>query len=172
MARAGSSTLIKRISEREKFLRKVTSFVEKLVQEKGRVIRRSQGSSNTHVVAELLNFGDFSFKTDWGQTMFGGNDVEVWYHPNSNFKDRKRFNPVFSVYYQCARFETDDCKVNTFDENLTWQSAFNKMMKNKKKMLADMKKKERDTRRKDLSEAKNQDKTALLKKQAEKLGVG
>ena len=46
------------------------------------------------------------------------------------------------------------------------------MMKNKKKMLADMKKKERDTRRKDLSEAKNQDKTALLKKQAEKLGVG
>ncbi len=168
---ANSKILIQRVSAREKFLKKVMNFVEKLVQEKGKVMRRSQGSSNTHVVMELLNFGDFSFKTDWGQTMFGGNDVEVWYHPSSSFKDRKRFDPVFSVYYQCARFETDDCKVNTFDENLTWQSAFINAMRNRKRILADMKKKERDTRRKDLSEAKNQEKAALLKKRAEKLNV-
>ena len=170
-----SRTLSAKLSKRERFLKKVVSFVEKLVQKKGRILEINQGSSNTNVVRELLDFGNFSFKTDLGQTMFGGNDIEVWYHPGTSFRNRKRFNTVLSVYYQCFRFETDDCRVNTFDESHGWQLALNNAIRNEKKILVDMERKKRDARQRSLLIEKRENerdkKKAKMTERAERLGL-
>lgn len=164
--------LARQIKARKDFLNKVVNSVTKLVREYGRVTKRDQGSSNTRVVSELRNFGNFTFETDLGQTMFGGNTIRVWYHPNKSFRKDgldsawdKEWQPVLNIYYQT------DYKVINFDEQREWQRALFRVLKNKERIATQVKKKEGKTKTTVVQNSAINEEGNKLLKEAKKLGI-
>ena len=137
--------LAKEVDQRQKLIERVVKFVEALVLKRGELIAKVVGSSNTRTKRLLTNFGDFSFFVDDGQTMFGGTEVVVWYHPkqvcNPSVILPKLDNGmlphlVFEAYYQ----DLADCKVRKFDNNTLWVKALNCVIKNETKIAKRLKK--------------------------------
>ena len=120
-----SGELTERIRERKELLTRIIDFVDAIVLERGKMMHRTQGSSNIHTIRQLIGFGDFSFLVDRGQTMMGGNSVKVWYHPDDETTPGLDGPPVLHVYFQVPRFNPDECKVKVFDTKIDWQSALN-----------------------------------------------
>lgn len=164
-----SKTLVQKIRKREEFLEKAVSFIEELVRKHGRVVERVEGSAHIRVVEELADFGVFSFKTDFAQTMFGGNEVSVWYHPSPGATKGKEL--VLKVYYQAAKFRADDCRVDVFKDNPGWQAAFKRTMKRKDKILAERATKQLVSICANLKEANEELRLAELAGKAERLKV-
>ena len=168
---ASSKVLSRKISERERFLKESIPFIEKLVREKGVLIKRTTGSSNIRVVMELKNFGNFSFHCDWGQTMFGGNTIQAWYQPNTSPAENcPSATHVLSVYYQCASFTPQDCDVSVFGEGLTWQEALGRTIRDREKILAAMAKERQEAKENSLRKARQEQESLALRKKASKLG--
>ena len=67
--------LAKKVRERQRLIEKIVKFVIDLVVHHGERTHYSQGSCHTHIVWELKNLSNFSFKADLGHTMMGGNDI-------------------------------------------------------------------------------------------------
>ena len=129
--------LVKKMEARKKFIKKVIKFAGQILRERGKVIERSEHSCHTHVVQELLNFADFSFCGDFGQTMFGGETVRILYHPNKTVTSFPRYGRcTFEVYSQDLSF--DECKVEFFDNNTKWQVELLRVIRNKKAIIKRM----------------------------------
>ena len=150
-----SKSLAQKIRERQKLVERIVGFVEKIVL-RGERTQYSQGSFNTHTVWELKNLAGFSFKGDFGQTMMGGNDVYVWY------KDYL----VFHAYFQGFPLE-NDCEVRIFKQG-SWLTAFKKFTQNRKKVLAQFKKRKERRLQRTKNELKRE-KSEWLQEEAKRL---
>lgn len=113
MAEKELKELEQKVAQRVDFLKKVTDFVEMISSKRGRQLLYSQGSCHTHQMYELCDFSGFSFRADTGQSMMGGNTVEVWYHPVLDVKP-----PVLDIYWQV---DIEKCELKHFDETPDWQ---------------------------------------------------
>lgn len=166
--------LARKVGARKRFLDKVVSPIVDLVHKRGKVNKREQGSSHTRVVSELINFGDFTFETDLGQTMFSGDTIRVWHHPHRNFREGgldyahdKEWTPVLDVYYQ----DRSDYKVGAFRDETDWQRALIRVLKNQNKIAARIKKTQ-DKASKTLRNWRQADERKdKLAKEAQKLGL-
>lgn len=126
MGKAEIPTLKQKIKARLNFLEKVLPFVKSIATQYGEV-QKTQASSYTRITAKLT-LDDFSFLYDGGQTMFGGNTVKVWYHPETPDPFR---GPVLDLYWQT---NIDQCEVSQFDETVVWRTALQRLMRNPKKI--------------------------------------
>lgn len=157
-----------RIEKRQKFLKEIVKFIEDITFRTGEEIKRTTGSAHTHIVRRLDGFRNFSFLADTGQTMFGGNDFDVWYHPKEEKIDTRRVEPVLSVYYQTS----DEYKVKKFSKDDAWQREMKNLIKNKEKILLEIEKEEKLEKKKLEDEKKRREenkKRQLLLEEAKKL---
>lgn len=119
-------TLVQKVAERKKLIKKIVEFVDKIVVERGKLVKREQGSSHTHTIWELDNFSNFYFQGDFCQTMFGGNDMKIW-HSDKSFN-----NFVFHVSWQAS---LDEAIVEEFVEG-DWQKEILVVIRNRSKIIA------------------------------------
>ncbi len=124
--------LRKAVEKREKFLKVVISAVKKILCAHGLQTKHEVCSSHTHVVWELFDFAGFNFYGDFGQTMFGGDEIKITYKKKQ----------VFCVYWQ------HDLKVKYFEKN-DWDKHLLRALGRKKQILEAMKRKEKRRREKD-----------------------
>jgi len=158
-----ANNLAKKVAERKKFLRKVLKFAVDIVMERGKVISRNVKSSNIHIVYRLDDFGKFSFVGNFGQTMFGGNNIEIWQNSTGN--------PVLSVYFQSTMSDSDEWVVNLFDESFNWQNDIIGVIRRKEAIIKEMamaSKKLEAERKRDL---RRKESLSKLNKQAKRLGL-
>lgn len=125
--------LAARVAKREAFVKEVLAAIEALVQEHGKQTGYRQGSCHTHVTRELRDFGHFSFRCSWGETQFGGNTVEAWYHPDGTDADVMKSRPVLRLEYQV---DHDEVQVKDFDPGQGWRRALGNALKAPAKILA------------------------------------
>lgn len=164
--------LVKKIEERKRFLKKVINFVEDIVLNEGEVIMRVPGPANIHVVKVLNGFDNFFFMADWGQTVMGGNEVKVWYSSNSEGINPDKTLSVLYVYYQPAKFNIDECVVRHFDEKNQWQFSIDYAIKNKKKLIVQMKRKRNEVMVKKLEQVfTSQKERSKIETEAKRLGI-
>lgn len=160
--------LEKRIAERKKLIKRFVDFAEKLVCKSGEVLDREVGSSNTHTVACLRDFGSFSFLADTGQTMMGGNTIEIWYHPGISKISFNATKPVLIVWYQCNLDEAH-AEIRVFDTNVVWQTALKWLISRKDKVLIEVAKKKQAHEAKSRTDEANKIRRAELEKEARRL---
>ena len=118
-----AETLAKQVAERQKFIEEIVSYVSSLAARRGRVLRKEVHSCHTTTEIELKNFAGFSFYTYGSYTMFGGETVKVWHHPNSKEIPAE---PVFEVEF----WDIAKCTVQHFNLSTDWQEAIRKLMAN------------------------------------------
>lgn len=162
--------LARKVEERKKFLKKIVEFTEKLLLKRGKILLRVEANYHTRTVRKLEGFAHFTFLADWGQTDCGGNTVKIWYHPHFEHISQDITRPVLYVDYQSVVFNTEDCKVRTFDQDQEWQTAIEEAIKNKKSILAEMARPSRKRGGKNIS-TEQQDQRVRLERDAEKLGI-
>ena len=128
-----NKTLARKIRARKRFLDNVLNPIIQLVDKRGTVTKREQRSSYTHVVAELRNFGNFTFRTDLDKTKFGGDTIKVWYHPGRSFREGgldsvwdKEWIPVLDINFLICT----DYLVREFNKKTDWQRALVSVLKN------------------------------------------
>ena len=166
--------LAKKVRGRRKFLDKVIGEIITLVNTKGKTVSRMVHSARKYIVLELRNFGAFTFHTDWGQTMFGGNTVKVYYHPGRNFREGgldsafdKDWTPVLDVDFQVD----GEYRVNKFDEKLSWQKKLVWVLRNKDRIAAPAtQNRQKQSERAQAAEIKRQKETRV-RQDAENLGI-
>lgn len=129
--RAVKPNLAREIAARTLFLKKVTDFAEAISGERGKELHYSQGSSHTHTIYELHDFGGFSFHADTGRTMFGGNQVKVWYHPAAEYTPG--LPPVLDIEWQV---DIEKCTHLQFNADPQWQRAILKVIQRRKGIAA------------------------------------
>jgi len=166
--------LARKIRGRKNFLDKTVDAVINLVCNRGKVLSRSEHSAHTHIIWELHNFGGFSFRTDLGQTMFGGNTVKVYYHPGRSFREGgldsawdKDCSPVLIVYFPTE----GDYKVGQFNEKTDWQRALIRVLKNQNNIAAQINKAKEKENKTLQKWSQKDEKNAQLIKEAQKLGI-
>ena len=130
--------LEKNIKERVELIKRIVRFVDDITAALGTRVSQNVESSYTHTVTELRGLKDFSFLADTGQSMMGGNDYNIWYHPGKKEIDPKRLGPVFSVSYQVSI--EDDSMVHIFDPSAGWQNALNALIETKAQIITEAKK--------------------------------
>lgn len=108
-------TLADKVRSRQKFIGVIIPWIEKLVSKHGEELSYSQGSCHTHIVAELKNFNGFSFKTDTGHSMMGGNSFKIWYHPGKKLDNGGTL--VLDLYFQV---HVGESQVRSFDTSTKW----------------------------------------------------
>jgi|GEM_PF-1849354 len=161
-----TKTLAERVVARQKFLEDVVVFSNGIVSVHGKQLSYYQGSSHTNVERELKNFAGFSFYTHGSYTMYGGDEVKVWYHPET---EQTPIEPVLHVEY----WNIKECKLYVFDQTLNWQEALGKLVSASKAEVekieqerreANERKKRAEQEGRDLAEAERN-----LKKEADRL---
>lgn len=116
---------------RARLVKTVVDFVQPVLLKRGEILVNTVGFAHTHTIRELLNFGDFSFRTDTGQTVSGESEAKVWYHP------RARFNKDVSVLVFHARWQTGIEKYEVkLDSGKRWQRELLKVIRGKKTIAA------------------------------------
>jgi hypothetical protein len=68
----------KLIAERQKFVEKVIRFVHELLNAEGKVLKRETHSSHMYALREM-EFEGFRFRDEGSFTMFGGDEVVVYF---------------------------------------------------------------------------------------------
>jgi hypothetical protein len=106
------------------FLKRADAFVRLITAERGTLISRTVGLGFINTVYGLLDFENFSFYIDRQQSMVGGNDLKVWYHPGMRFN--QNLVPVVDMWWQ---LEISSAKVSMFDAGKKWQAEFFKAIK-------------------------------------------
>jgi len=108
---------------RIQFVKNAIDFIRFSVDEQGTLVSRTISFSHTHTIRALHNFHNFSFLVDIGQTMLGGNEIKVWYHPGVQYE--KKLTPVLSVWWQS---DIEKCRLDTFDPDQRWQGVLLKII--------------------------------------------
>ena len=160
-----TKNLAKKIAARREFLKKIVPTIDRVVQEYGRVLSEVRHDDYTNTVAQLNDFARFSFRTNFGQSMFGGNVIIVWYYPAGTSSDKQI---VLNLYWQV---DLEECEVRAFDEDTGWQQALLRLMKNKERVLARIKEKSARVARKLNAKRKAQEKEAALREEARRLSI-
>ena len=166
--------IARKLKNRKEFLKKIVERVEELVRKEGTELSYIEHSCHTHIVAELRNFGHFSFHTSLGQTMFGGNTITIYYHTGRSFREGgidsaydKEWTPVLKVDFQTG----DDFKVVIFDEQRNWQRALVRVLKNEENIAAQIKRKKEEAKTAKARNRAAEEKKKKLLEEAKKLGV-
>ncbi len=160
--------LEKAIEERLAWIRQVFSFVVKLTHEHGKQTYYNQGSSNTHMIYQLCNFEGFSFEADTGQTMFGGNQVTIWYHPEKVLNELVRTTAVLSIYSQVPPPDRN----TEVEEAVTptgWLLCLNELMSHTEEYLARRTNQQKEAKTREREEWENKERLAELEEVAAKL---
>lgn len=144
--------LEKKIAERLKFLTQIVDNAMKVLFNLGRQTYSNQGSCHTHTKHEFFG-GDFEIDGDFGQSMMGGNNLNIKYQKQ----------PVFDVYWQAYSFNGNDGKIKLLNEGV-WQDKLSNLATKAKE------KKEKEVR-KEVSKLAEEKKLKELRLQAEKLGL-
>jgi len=126
--------LTRKVALRREFLLRVIRWVEKAVPSRGELLKREIGSSHTHTVCLLQDFGDFSFQSDTGQTMMGGNSVNVWYHPGFRGLDLGKTRSVLTLHYQS---DPNNCEVSIYEIGTPWEDSLSYVMENENEIAAE-----------------------------------
>jgi len=150
--------LVQKIEKQEKTVKEINEFVEEITRGIGKEDLYSESSGHTHIIRTLDNFQGFSFCANTGQTMFGGEDYSVWYSKN------RTQTPVFSVHYQDGKYA-----VKEFKKDTEWLKKLQKIMKNKKSILAKMEKEKEKQRIKILLQKEQKNKRKQLLEDAKVL---
>jgi len=159
-----SKNLEKKIAARQKFIEEVIGFVNQLVSEEGVMLTYEEYSCHTYTLAELNNLACFSFRTSGSFTMFGGDQVMVWYHPGS---EKSGLDPVFDVTY----WDIKECEVKYFDPSEFWQQALRRLIRNKKRLLARRKRLQEQKLEHEKNLNQNKEIDTELRKEAERLKI-
>ncbi len=132
-----------KIAKRRKFLNEVFDRITNLVSKEGEQLSYSEHSCHTNVVAELKNFGNFTFTTNLDQSMIGGDTIRVYYHPGRKFQEGgtdaahdKGLDPVLAVDVDGRGIYT----VRIFDEQRNWQKKLLHLLKNSNKIAKGIRK--------------------------------
>lgn len=165
MEKNSCAALARRVEARRKLVEKFAKFAKRITRQIGRVVKREVGSCNIRVVAELVGFANFSFRSDCGQTMFGGNTLEIWYCPEEGKMQSK---PEFRVHWQTNMAQ---CEVQIFDEDPKWQSALQSVIKRKDRIIAPISKATEKLARNLARKREKEMEFAKLEKKAKKLRV-
>ncbi len=107
----------KLIAERQKFIEKVIRFVHELLNAEGKVLKHETHSSHYYRLREL-EFEGFRFRDEGSFTMFGGDEVVIY------FQGWK----VFEVRYH----DIKEAEVKEFDLTMPcpdWQTPLKKLMR-------------------------------------------
>jgi hypothetical protein len=156
--------LVSKVVQRQKLVEAIIDFVQFITEKKGKVLSRSVHSGHTQTERELKNFFGFSFYTYGHYTMFGGEEVKVWYHP----KDKK-LPP--ELVFEVEWWEILKCNVKHFDPSPEWLAALKKLMEDRSRVVA---KAEKAEQRKAAEEEKNRKDQAAMKtvqEDAKRLGL-
>ncbi len=154
--------LRRKIDIRQKFLNSIIDPIEHLLHKKGVILKREIHSSHVHQVMELKDFGGFSFRSDDGQTMFGGCSIDVWY------KRGDADNLVLALSYQTS-FE--ECTVIHFDPKSDWKRALGKVIRNQNKIQADIEKRRLAQQKKQSDSVRQEARNNSIQIHAERLGL-
>jgi hypothetical protein len=157
-----NTTLETRVKEREAQLTRFITFIERILRERGVTDQQKVESCHIKVKKHLHSFRGFSFDGDWGHSSHGGNDVKVWYDPTPDSRDKGIL--VLEVYWQAANFDTNDCQVKHFSDQIDWSAKLDKLMAEADQIFAEMDAKR--TEEKNDSEAQRQ-----LETKAKRLGI-
>jgi hypothetical protein len=107
----------KLIAERQKFVEKVIRFVHDLLTAKGKVLKHETHSSHMYSLREL-EFEGFRFRDEGSFTMFGGDEVTIYFQGWR----------VFEVEYH----DMKEVSVKEFDLTMPcpdWQTPLKKLMR-------------------------------------------
>ncbi len=119
-----------KVAKRIAFLEKVAAFACLISAKRGEKLLYSEGSCHTHSIYELHDFGDFSFHADTGKTMFGGDQVKVWYHPLLKFDAQGALIPlVLDISWQS---DIDKPTHMQFNDDPVWQKEILKVIRRQK----------------------------------------
>lgn len=168
-AKINAKELEKQIRERKKLIMRFVNFVHKITREVGSVVHTDVGSSHTHVIRELRNFNGFSFLSDTGRTMFGGNKFQISYHPGREEVVLQQTKPVFDVFYQTSL--DDESAEVYFDPSPVWRGPLEALIANKKKAISVFRRKEKENDKKFSREEARRERREELEKEAGKLGI-
>jgi len=145
------------IAERISLIKSIAEKTWEIVHGLGALIERRQGDYNTEVKWELKEFSGFRILLHLGQTMFGGNDIYIWYQSK----------PIFWIYFQS---DIGECRVREFVPGYHWK-IFDKIFSDLGKHVASAREAEE---KKAKEESEDRDLTRQLlycKKEAERLGL-
>ena len=138
----GNEELAKKIDERKKIIEKFINFIEDITAEIGRLVRKEVGDDHIHVIMMLENFGGFTFKTEIGQSMMGGNEVRVWHHHNIKFIFSEKPEPDMGVWYNTKSDLKElekNVKIRYFNKELEWQRCLEYIIANRDIMVKNFK---------------------------------
>ncbi len=149
--------LEKKVNERKKLVERIAAYAEKVLLKNGMQTYYAEHPNNTHTKYELT-LGNFFFHGSFGQTSMGGNNINISY----------KSTRVFSIYYQ-VRF--DECRIDAFVEQASWQKAFAQLMGNTEAAIERANKQRKAGTRKASQEKRNKQKREYLLKEAKRLGL-
>lgn len=159
------TAMASKIRERLEFIKIVIPWIDRLVAKQGKELSYHEGSCHTNIVAELKNFGGFSFKTDTGQSMMGGNSFQVWYHPGKDHDDKSLL--VLSLYCQVS---VEESAVRVFDTTTEWQKALLQVRTREGFFVRQIKEEQKRKSAQIQAENKKADQDRSLLERAKKLG--
>ena len=170
--------LKKQIEERKKFLNRIVPLIVELVRSHGVVKIEKEFPFHYNIVSELRDFAYFSFITDLGQTDFGGNSLEVYFHPGQMFRQgglEAAFGPTGSPVLNVCWQDEDKYEVLVFNQEIDWQEPLVRLLKNKDKIAREMgiqKEREKTQRKRDKeAEAARKQEEERIREEAKKLGI-
>jgi hypothetical protein len=155
-------TLEAKITARIKLLSDIVDLVDNILREKGRVLERHIGSSNTNLVEELKDFENFSFWSDTGQTMFGGNSYKIWY---------KRGTDKVLVLHLDFQAGIEEAEITTFDPKRDWLNALKRLIKNWKQMMVKSERERKIQEKKSQRQCRQEVVNNALREKAVRLGI-
>lgn len=147
------------VAVRRKVLTGLVKFAIEMINELGRETYYHEHSAHTHRKSELRDLETFSFFLDTGHTMFGGNDLIIY----------DRGGMVCWIRWQALGFDSSEAVVEKFTEASDWLARLNKLIKTKKSVIAQTKKKAQREAHQALVDHQEVDKLQLA---AERLKLG
>ena len=144
----------KLVKERQQYIEKVVNFVHNLLTGESECLKFEEHNSHCYQHRRLI-LDKFTFEDEGSFTMFGGDEVTIWY---DGFK-------VFQVKY----WDIKKCEVLEFDINMPcpdWRTPLNALMRNGPKRVASRAKWEKE-RSKKKAETQNKNLMQQVKEQME-----
>lgn len=151
--------LANKVKSREKLIVDIVSLISDILNRHGRVVKKSSHSAHTHIIIELTNVKNLSFRGDFGQTMFGGNTIRVWHNGKI----------VMHVTYQC---DPKESAVNTFDDkNASWIEILAQIKKKEKQIFTQIAKTKEKKQEEEAKTRLRQKQEKELMEKARRLGL-
>lgn len=166
LSQLSTKELEKKVLARKAWLIKIVDFVEKIVLEHGECLAYKEHSAHTFSKHELKDVRGFTFSTEGSFSMFGGENIRIWYCP-----PRKKDEPNKEVLY-LEWWSRDDIHVKTCVDEKTWWPAFERLMESAHKIFPTPAQKKQQREKAEKEKEKQAEEAIVRKKlleQAEKI---